>query len=194
MSAVRLLCRDGAVPFRSPSCVHRSVLLANWERVLCCGSAPEVSVSTHTHCSRTNENTPHHLPKRDTPSPSPCPSTLVPLSLFTLFVSFLFLHAPTSLSWPSHAHPSPFPTFSILPILTVLIHLCLFVPPPHFYHSVSSLLLYATCRSPPRLSQWEVCVCVCLFVLGWGGGVEAAVVLRCYCTPTPDFPNVRCDP
>lgn len=86
----------------SPSCVCRTVLLANWERVLCYSSAPEVSVSTHTHCSRTNENTLRHLPRRDTPSPSPCPSTLLPL--FSSSSHFYSLMLPL-LSFVTLPHP-----------------------------------------------------------------------------------------
>ena len=162
-----LLCGDGA-----PSCVRRSVFLANWERVLCCSSALEVSVSTHTHCSRTNENTPRHLPKRDTPSPSPCPSTLVPpLSFITLFLSFLFLPSCShlSLSLPSPLPPSPHVFYS---------HFSSFDPPPspHFYHSC--FLPSSLCHLPLSILSesvggmcvlWCVCVCVCVCVGGGGG-------------------------
>lgn len=99
------------------------------ESVFCAAALPWRLVLAHTHCSRTNENTPRHLPKRDTPSPSPCPSTLVP-SLFLLFSShfYSFLHAPTSLSFHPPITLSPLIPLHFLfclPTLTVLIVLFL---------------------------------------------------------------------
>ncbi len=140
-----------AVPFPLPAVCAG---LCYWliESVFCAAALPWRLVLAHTHCSRTNENTPRHLPKRDTPSPSPCPSTLVALSLFTLFVSFLFL--------PSCPHRSlfcsPTPPPCLSPILcffflslTFLIHFSLSfcVQRLHFYHSCFlpfSLLLPAS--------------------------------------------------
>lgn len=123
------------------------------ESVFCAAALPWRLVLAHTHCSRTNENTPRHLPKRDTLSPSPCPSTLVPLSLFTLFLSFLFLPSCSHLSLFTLTPPSPHFLLR-LTILTVLIHLSLSLY--HFFISTtlgSSLLLPATCLSPSTVSQ-----------------------------------------
>lgn len=156
-----LFCSDRAVPFPLPAVCAG---LCYWliESVFCAAALPWRLVLAHTHCSRTNENTPRHLPKRDTPSPSPCPSTLVPFTLFTLFfVLFLFL--------PSCTHLALFtlpylPTFSVLPshfnsfdppfsLCTTPLFTRLF--PPLFCH----LHLFILIKS--------VCVCVFVFVL-WG--------------------------
>lgn len=154
----------------------RSVLLANWERVLCCSSALEVSVSTHTHCSRTNENTPRHLPKRDTPSPSPCPSTLVPASPFTLFISFLFLPScPLHFFHPPTPLPPPFPIFSIsFSHILILFSLFLSAPPLHLCHSC--FFCTPSCQLPLSIPSKSVEVCLCC---GVGGSCCRVKVLPC---------------
>lgn len=150
------------------------------ESVFCAAALPWRLVLAHTHCSRTNENTPRHLPKRDTPSPSPCPSTLVPLLSFysfsLIFISSFMLPplSPHTLPLPLFYSTFPFEQFS-LSVYHLFISTTL----------VSSLLLSATCLSPSWVSQWEV-VLVCL----WCGGVQA-VVLRCYRSATADFQNVQ---
>lgn len=75
-----------------PSCVfvvERSFSLSRlcaglcyWliESVFGAAALPWRLVLARAHCNRTNENTPHHLPSKDTPSPSPCPSTLLSLA------------------------------------------------------------------------------------------------------------------
>lgn len=95
------------------------------ESVFCAAALPWRLVLAHTHCSRTNENTPRHLPKRDTPLPSPCPPTFVP-SLFLLFSSnfYSFLHAPTLSPFsPSHSSLlSPlFPLHFLFYLLTLTV-------------------------------------------------------------------------
>lgn len=151
-----LLCRDRAVPLPAV-CAG----LCYWliESVFCAAALPWRLVLAHTHCSRTNENTPRHLPKRDTPSPSPCPSNLAP-PLFLLFWShfYSFHHAPTS--------PPPFPTFSILPShfnsFDPPLSLCLTSSFPPLLFPPSSFLLPASLHP---VSVGGACVCV----LMWGG-------------------------
>lgn len=55
------------------------------ESVFRAAALPRRLVLARAHCNRTNENTPHHLPRRDTPSPSPCPSTLASPAFLFLF-------------------------------------------------------------------------------------------------------------
>lgn len=112
--------------------MHRSVLLANWERVLFCSSALEVSVSTHTHTVRGQMRI--HLticPGETLPR-----SLLVPLPLSLSFYSFHLIFIPScctlflcTLPQP----PLPFPTFSFLPSHFLLFY---FVLHRLFYASV----------------------------------------------------------
>lgn len=118
------------------------------ESVFCAAALPWRLVLAHTHCSRTNENTPRHLPKRDTPSPSPCPSTLVPLLSFysfpLIFIPF-FMLPPLSLFTLPHLSPS-FPHISYSTFPFEQFSLCVY----HLFISttlVSSLLVPATCLS-----------------------------------------------
>lgn len=116
-----------AKPFALPAACTG---LCYWliESVFCSAALPWRLALAHTHCKRTNENTPHHLPRRDTPSLSPCPSTLVSLSFYSFHLIFipscctLFL---CSIPQP----PLPFPTFYFLPSHFLLFYFvlhCLF--------------------------------------------------------------------
>lgn len=123
-------------------------------------------VLAHTHRNRTNENTPRHLPKRDTPLPSPCPSTLVPSLLLFLSSHFYSFTLP-----PTH--------FSLQPSLCVpcifymtLLH---FDPPLCLFCASCFLFLILCFLSFSALSDSVRGV----FVL-WCGGheCEGVTVLR----------------
>lgn len=135
------------------------------ESVFCAGALPWRLVLAHTHCSRTNENTPRHLPKRDTPSPSPCPSTLVPL---LSFYSFSLIFISSFIVPPLSPHPLPLPLsppFQFYLSIWTVFSLC--VPPLHFYHSC--FLPAPFCHLPLSILSKSVGgLCVCL----WCGGFK----------------------
>lgn len=76
-------------------CFSLSLCFQLIESVFSAADLPWRLVLAQTHCSRTNENTPRHLPSRDIPSPSPCSLTLVFSFLFLLALKktfFLFFY------------------------------------------------------------------------------------------------------
>lgn len=94
------------------------------ESVFGAAALPRRLVLARAHCNRTNENTPHHLPSRDTPSPSPCPSTLLsPDFLFLFPVQLLCFHPPAS---EHHIFYSVFLFNSDSPLLPLPLYFALF--------------------------------------------------------------------
>lgn len=109
-------------------------------------------------------------PRETLPRPLLVPLPLSPSLFLLFFLSYFysFLHALTSLFSPSHTSPL---FLFYLPILTVLTHLSLFVPP--LYLLVYSLRFSATCISSSLSSQ---CVCVCLCLCCGGSGCRVKVL------------------
>lgn len=109
------------------------------ESVFRAAALPRRLVLARAHCNRTNENTPHHLPRRDTPSPSPCPSTLVSPAFL-----FLFPLQPPCICPPApdcHISYSIFLFTCSLPPLLPL-YFALFYPTcPLHHHSVEGVFL-----------------------------------------------------
>lgn len=136
------------------------------ESVFRAAALPRRLVLARAHCNRTNENTPHHLPRRDTPSPSPCPSTLVSPAFL-----FLFPLQPPCICPPApdcHISYSIFLfTCSLPPLLPLYFAL---------FHSLLPHLPSSSSLSGRRLPA-----------------LGCALLWR-YRTPTADFLDVGCDP
>lgn len=131
---VCLLCRDRAVALQAV-CAG----LCYWliESVFCATALPWRLVLAHTHTVAGQMRIhPAICPRETLPRPLLVPLPLCP-SLFLPFLShfYSFMLPPLSFDPPTHT-TSLSPHFLLyFSVLTVLVHLCLFVPPLHFYHS-----------------------------------------------------------